>query len=391
MTDLYLLDPAPGPEWFPFGDSRPICELRAGAWLIRERWEALANGDTRQVFAAPHLAAFVEDGAPQVAQRHAVQGPALIGCSYFAPAGVRPDFPKGPARLTHDGATVGWSVPGGSEWSGDHPEWPGVEVEGLALRGTFDLVTALEHLLAADVTDLTAERGDPIPDGCTIIGDPGDVVLLGATVEPGVTFDVRQGAVVVEQRSYVRGGTRLEGPVYLGAGSDVVGGQIRASSFGPRCKVRGEIASSVFLGFANKVHDGFVGHSVVGRWANLGAGTITSNLKNTYGNVRLSVGEQAVETERQYFGSLIGDHAKTAIGTLLATGSALGVGASVFTDVRPPKYVPPFAWGGADAGRMDRAGFLRTAERVLPRRDVAVTDAVRHMLGALYDHAAGGR
>jgi len=293
MTDLYLLDPAHGAEWFPFADSRPVCELRAGAWLIRERWEAVANGDTREVFAAPHLASFVEDGAPPVVARHAVKGPALIGCSHFAPAGVRPELGARPTRFTHEKATVGWWVPEGSEWSGDHGDWPAKELEGFLLRGAYDLVTALEHLLAPDVMDLTAERGDPLPDGCTVIGDPGDVIIAGATVEPGVTFDVRQGAVILEQRSYVRGGTRLDGPVYIGAGCEIVGGHIRATTAGPRCKLRGEISSSVFLGYANKVHDGFVGHSVIGRWANLGAGTITSNLKNTYGNIRLAVGQTA--------------------------------------------------------------------------------------------------
>src|SRR5205823_3851298 len=87
------------------------------------------------------------------------------------------------------------------------------------------------------------------------------------------------------------------------------------------------------------------------RWANLGAGTITSNLKNTYGRVRLDVAGTPLETGLQLLGSLIGDHAKTAIGTLLATGTVVGTGANVFEAVRPPKYVPPFAWGARGGGR----------------------------------------
>src|SRR5207249_1924042 len=216
---------------------------------------------------------------------------------------------------THEGATVGWWIPAGSTWDGAHDQGSGVELDGLLLRGAYDLVTALEHFLHADAADFTVEEGDPLPDGCTVIGDPADVVLLGATVEPGVTFDVREGAVVVEQRAYVKCGSRLEGPVYVGPGTEVHGGQIRWCSIGPRCKVRGELSTTAFVGFANKAHDGFVGHSVIGRWVNLGAGTVTSNLKNTYGAVRLLAGPQPIETERQYLGSLIGDHVKTAIGT----------------------------------------------------------------------------
>src|SRR6267154_2974947 len=90
-----------------------------------------------------------------------------------------------------------------------------------------------------------------------------------------------------------------------------------SSDLGPRTNARGELSSCVFLGFANKAHDGFVGHCVIGRWANLGAGTITSNLKNTYGRVRLELAGTRLETGLQFLGSLIGDHAKTAIGTLL--------------------------------------------------------------------------
>ena len=162
---------------------------------------------------------------------------------------------------------------------------------------------------------------------------------------------------------------------------------MRASAIGPRVNVRGELSTCVFLGYANKAHDGFVGHSVIGRWANLGAGTITSNLKNTYGRVRLDVAGMPLETGLQFLGSLIGDHAKTAIGTLLSTGTVIGAGASVFEGVRAPRYVPPFAWGGTGDARMSKAGFLRIAERVLPRRDVAVDDATRALLERVYDWA----
>ena len=204
-----------------------------------------------------------------------------------------------------------------------------------------------------------------------------------------MVFDTRGGPVVLEQGVEVRGGgTRLEGPLWVGAGTRLLGGTIRGSALGPRCTVRGELATSAFLGFANKAHDGFVGHSVVGRWVNLGAGTITSNLKNTYGLVRLAPGDANVATGRMFLGSLIGDHAKTAIGTLLATGTVIGTGASVFGDVRPPKYIAPFAWGSGGA-RMTREGFLATAERVLPRRDVPMDDATRSLLSRIYDWATG--
>jgi hypothetical protein len=140
----------------------------------------------------------------------------------------------------------------------------------------------------------------------------------------------------------------------------------------------------VFLGYANKAHDGFVGHSLLGHWVNLGAGTTTSNLKNTYGEVSVEVKGERIATGRQFLGSLIGDHAKTAIGTLLPTGTVIGAGANVFGPNSVPKYIPPMAWGSDGATRMTEEGFLKVAERVMPRRDVPVTPERRASLTATY-------
>jgi UDP-N-acetylglucosamine diphosphorylase/glucosamine-1-phosphate N-acetyltransferase len=256
------------------------------------------------------------------------------------------------------------------------------------LHGTFDLIPALGRLLPDDLRAMLGDS-DPVPAGSIVIGDPAALVLHEAQVEPGVVFDVSHGPVVVESGVEIRSGTRLEGPLWVGANARVLGGALRGSAIGPRCAVHGEVASCVFLGHANKSHDGFVGHSVVGRWVNCGAGTITSNLKNTYGPVRLEIAGARVDTAQQFLGTLFGDHAKTAIGTLLGTGTVVGAGASVFDAVRPPKYVPPFAWGGGGSSRerMTREGFLRIVERVLPRRDVEVTDELRAVLGRIYDWA----
>jgi hypothetical protein len=147
--------------------------------------------------------------------------------------------------------------------------------------------------------------------------------------------------------------------------------------------LRGEVASSCFIGYANKAHDGYVGNSVLGHWVNLGALTTTSNLKNTYGNVRLDLGGTSLDTGRMFVGSLIGDHAKTAIGTMLPTGSVVGAGANVF-GTGAPRWVPPFAWGLSGAERMTEDGFLRVAGRVMPRRDIEVTEQHLASLRATY-------
>ena len=385
---LYLLDPDPSPAWAPFAGARPLCELRAGAHLVRERWESFVGAEASAIFALPHLAGFPEPGVPPVEARRTVAGPAVIGSSTFAPRGLAPHLPDAPVRLTHAGITVGWAVPAGATWGGPLPQAQAVEVEGMLLRGVYDLVPALERLLKEDLLGLLGDS-DAVPRAATVIGDPAWLSLHEAAVEPGVVFDTTGGPVVLESGVEVKAGTRLEGPLWAGANARLVGGPIRASAIGPWSIVRGEMASTVLLGYANKAHDGFVGSSVLGRWVNLGAGTITSNLKNTYGSVRLDVAGAAIETGQMFLGSLIGDHAKTAIGTLLGTGTVVGAGASVFDGVRTAKWVAPFAWGGSGAegggARMTRAGFVAIAERVLPRRHVAVDAAMRAHLERMYD------
>ena len=390
MTRLYLLEPeAPGAAWAPFAGVRPIAELRAGMWRIRERWEAALDCDTTAVF-GEHVEGFSEADEAPVGRLAPVAGSAVIGASWFAPTGARLDPGSEARRLVHGGVTVGWIVGEGERWRGPHERGPALEIDGLVLRGSFDLVTALERLLGADCADLEAAPRDGVPEGSLVLGDPRRVVVRGATVEPGVVFDVRQGAVILEAGAEVRHGTRLEGPVFVGPGTRVLGGFIRASSFGPECRVHGEIAASVFLGYANKSHDGFVGHSVVGQWVNLGAGTTTSNLKNTYGPVRLDLDGTRIETGRINLGTLFGDHAKTAIGTMLATGTVVSAGASVFGSGGPPKYVRPFAWGGDGEQRLSEDGFLRIAERVMSRRSVELSPERRESLRRTYARGTTG-
>ncbi|HXE56999.1 MAG TPA: putative sugar nucleotidyl transferase [Gemmatimonadales bacterium] len=384
---LILLEPEPSPAWAPFAGVRPVAELRAGVWRIRERWEAALDLDAALILGA-HVAGFRELDEPPCREPEPVAGPAVVVRSDFVPLGTGPVEPvprlleSGLRRLTAGELTVGWLVPAGARWSGPGDDGPAIPVDGMALRGAFQLLDALELLLAKDCARFVGS-GDGVPAGSIVLGDPGAVVVRGALVEPGVVFDVRHGAVVLEEGCEVRSGTRLEGPLFAGAGSRLLGHHLRASVFGPRSSVRGEVSHAIFLGYANKSHDGFVGHSVIGHWVNLGAGTTTSNLKNTYGPVRLEVAGARIETGRMFLGSLIGDHAKTAIGTMLPTGSVIGAGANVFGG-SPPKYVPPFAWGSDGRERMSEDGFLQIAERVMPRRDVAVTPERRASLRATY-------
>ncbi|MDE3126934.1 MAG: glucose-1-phosphate thymidylyltransferase, partial [Gemmatimonadota bacterium] len=249
----------------------------------------------------------------------------------------------------------------------------------------WDFIRHLPAQLAEDVPALGAGAGQLAATHGARTGAHPVFVEPGATVEPMVFFDLTAGPVLVREGATVQAFTRLVGPCVVGRHSVVGTDRVAASAIGDSCRVHGELSASILLGHANKGHDGFVGHSYLGRWVNLGAGTVTSNLKNTYGPVSLWTPEGVRDTGLQYLGAFIGDHAKTGIGTRLTTGSVIGAGANVYGAAVLPKAVPPFAWGDAPPfGTHALEKFLETAERMMGRREVRLSDRARAQLRAAH-------
>jgi hypothetical protein len=159
--------------------------------------------------------------------------------------------------------------------------------------------------------------------------------------------------------------------------------------------VAGEVEASVWQGYANKRHHGFVGHSVIGEWANLGALTTTSDLKNNYGHVRVWIDGREQDTRSAKVGAFVGAHAKTGIGSLLPTGAAVGTGANLFGGGRfAPKHVPAFAWW--DGERMlehELERCVATARVAASRRgrtlDAGAEAALRALFAATARERAG--
>ncbi len=199
-----------------------------------------------------------------------------------------------------------------------------------------------------------------------------------SVIEGQVVLDARGGPIIIEEGVKIQSHTRVEGPSHIGAGSILVGGEIRAgTSMGPCCRVGGEVEESIFLGYCNKYHEGFLGHSYAGEWVNLGALTTNSNLKNNYGSVRVMVNHTTVDSGQMKVGAFIGDHAKTGIGTLLNTGVCMGFASNVFGGgMLQLKYVPSFFWGSVEKQetyRLEKA--VETARTVMRRRGRELSDA----------------
>ncbi len=385
--NLYLLEPdTASSDWAPFGGVSPVAELRVGAYRIRERWERVFGQPVTAII-DDRMAGYTDVDSPPVEHSAKICGPAIVVDAGFAPSLL--DSPAVTfSRLSSDGRSVAWHVAEGVTWNGPHDTGEATPIEGLALTSAADVLDGLDTLLGEDVRRLAESGTSTVPPATIVLGAAEDIVLLNAEVEPGVVFDVRSGPVVIDCGT-VLSGTRLKGPLYVGPGTIILGGSLSNSAIGPQCRVRGEVSSCVFMGYANKAHDGFLGHSVVGHWANLGALTTTSNLKNTYGTVRLETVGHKWDTGRQFLGSLIGDHAKIAIGTMLGTGTIVGAGANVFGPAPVPKYVPPFAWGTTGDELMNSQGFLTVASRVMPRRGIEWTPEREASLEAVYARMGG--
>lgn len=395
MSDLLLYDDAIARAFEPFALTRPFGEMRAGISLVRERWEGAMGGAAAGALVADHLRDFEEAGAPR-AVREARAGTIVANTRCIVPLGwSAPDADV----WTCDGAIA--AVRLGASLRGEELSDGAVPLEQLRAAGSrvvdipgrwigavWELITTLLAQLREDIDAAGAHLECTVPEQAIIVGRGKLFVELGATVEPQVVFDVTGGAVLVRAGAHVRAFTRLVGPCAVLANANVLGDRVHGCSIGEHSVVRGEISESVVLGHSNKGHDGFVGHSYVGRWVNLGAGTITSNLKNTYGSVQLWTPAGLRDTGVSKLGSLIGDHAKTGIGTRLTTGSVIGAGASVFGAQMPPKYVPPFSWGeGAELEEFRLGKFLEIAERMMSRRSVALSERGRQQLSASHAKA----
>ena len=264
------------------------------------------------------------------------------------------------------------------------------QITGRWLEYVWDPILQLPLQLAADIRQLAPRLSLSTAGNATVLGSNPVYCESGAHIEPFVVLDATAGPILICRGATISSFTRIVGPCYIGENATVVGDAIRSCSIGETCKVRGEISNSIMLGYSNKGHTGFVGHSYIGRWVNIAALTTTSNLKNTYGNVQMWTPDGMRDTGSQFLGTLFGDHVKTGIGTMLTTGAVIGAGANVFGGHLGSKFVPPFAWGdGEPYGSFDLDKFLMVAERMMARRHVELSEAEKTQLTQAYYKSRG--
>ena len=188
-------------------------------------------------------------------------------------------------------------------------------------------------------------------DGINVVNEKEIFIRKNVTIKPGVVIDATNGPVYIDENAFIFPNAVIEGPVYIGESAKIkAGAQIYENvSIGKLCKVGGEVEESIFLSYSNKQHAGFIGHSYLGSWVNLGADTNCSDLKNNYSSIKVQLNGKAVDTGSQFLGVLIGDHSKTAINTMFNTGTVVGFSCNIFGAGFPDKYIPSFSWGGSES------------------------------------------
>ena len=179
----------------------------------------------------------------------------------------------------------------------------------------------------------------------------------------------------------------IKGNTYIGKNSKInpgakLNGEI---SIGPYCKIGGEVEATIFHGYSNKQHDGYIGHSYIGEWVNLGANTNNSDLKNNYGKIKFDFGFKKIDTNEMLIGSMIGDFSKIGISTMLNSGTYIGMGANVFGSNFQDKFIQSFSWGKKEA--TDFKKFLSTLEVVKERRGKNILEKEKNLLHTLYNNS----
>lgn len=273
-----------------------------------------------------------------------------------------------------------------------------ITVRSCLIEYPWDLVHKNGDEIAKDIKIPSLRAGlKPVtkqPKGVHLLNSKNIFIGKNTRIYPGVVIDAEKGPVVIDDGAVIMANSVITGPVYIGKGtvikalSKICGG----TSIGPMCKVGGEIEETVFQGYSNKQHEGFIGHSYIGEWVNLGAGTNNSDLKNNYTNVKMKVSGKELDTGKMFMGAVIGDHTKTGINTMINTGTVLGISCNIFGAGYIPKYIPSFSWGGPEGMQeynIEKA--VEAAKAAMKRRDIEMSKEYESKFRTVFQTTASER
>ena len=384
-------------DMLPLSYTRPIAEFRMGIRKLREVWEEILPGDYSL--------------CPVNFQRDKFGScPEEVADALFVSGALLPEDVS--ARLVEalqpgealrkDGVVIAYR---GSKEDFDNSHFNEIkDIDGedvVVLKFVYDVFLNNSRMLTADFARLTRGRKSaPLPENNLVLGsrydsEGNDMIFLeeGAQVE-GATLNVKDGPIYIGKDAVVMEGVCVRGPLALCEKAQVkVGAKIcGGTTFGPYCKVGGEVQNTVIFGYSNKAHDGYLGNAVIGEWCNIGAGVNASNLKNDYSKIRIwnYPRHTFMRTDLQFCGLIMGDHSKAGINCMFNTATVVGVGVNLHGAGFPRVFVPSFQEGSPAGGMTDvpLRKFYQIAERVMSRRGLALTESDFRIYERVYEVAS---
>ena len=273
---------------------------------------------------------------------------------------------------------------------------PRVEINVATVSYPWDLIQNNGAQIVKDFESIIKKAGKrkthirgKVSSGVHLLGKKNIIIENGAVIKPDTVLDAESGPIYIGKNVKVFPQTTIIGPACILDGSSIkVGAQIyENTTIGPVCKVGGEIEGSIIHSYSNKQHAGFLGHSYLGSWVNLGAGTNNSDLKNNYGRVKVQVDTKKIDTGLSFVGLMMGDHSKSAIGTTFNTGTIVGISCNVFGTGFPPKYIPSFSWCGAGEHFTvyDIEKAINLARLVMARRNIELADTEADLFRKIFN------
>lgn len=366
--------------------TRPMAEIRIGITTLREKWELLLNAKTSTL-----TESYLMEKYPVVKEEDNI----LINASVVPTKELVNEINKlVPGKsLSKDEYIIAMHLRSEDIENmneDDNLDDYQSELELVKINNPWDIFSKNDEVLRSDFEMITKGRKSaPLSKTNFVRGNPSDIFLEEGAIVEFAFLNTESGPIYIGKDAEVMEGSKIRGPfalcelAQLKMDTKVYG----ATTIGPSCKIGGEVNNSVIFGYSSKAHDGFLGHSVIGEWCNLGADTNTSNLKNTYDIVRIWSYEENtfVETGLQFCGLIMGDHSKTGINTMFNTGTVVGVSSNIFGSGFQRNFIPSFSWGGTHGMsqyNLDRA--FGVADAVFKRRNKEFNEIEKKILKHIY-------
>lgn len=379
----------------PLSYTRPVGAFRVGILKIYEKWER-------------RLSAKVSFLPVDYLREKYPVGLTVNDEALFIAGNILPDqefvsrveaLPLGSA-LVCSGECIAFRGSFGDFQDGN---WKAINMENEPhrLKYVFDIFRHNGEEIKQDFELITAGRESICPnETVTVLGDirdsSGNPMLFieeGAQVDCAI-LNLKNGPIYIGKDAEVMEGAVIRGPFALCEHAVVkMGAKIYGdTTFGPYCKIGGEVSNAVVFGFSNKAHDGYLGNAVIGEWCNLGAGANSSNLKNDYSKIRIwnYAQQRFMRTDLQFCGLIMGDHSKAGINTMFNTATVVGVGVNLHGGGFPRQFIPSFQTGSPEGGFTDVSidKFMEVAGKVMARRNLVLNDTDRHILEYIYASAS---